>query len=188
MPPGPKRSDPGTLISLGKRSWDSCSGPRGARGEQLGGWVRGGLRCWPGATPAGGGLPQPQLLRRLRASPLRSQPRRAEERACLFSAGGLGGAGSGISKRPHPLLPLPGPAPTPQAAFQNQRGSCPGRNPLTRRLGLQPRGSGRSRPFPAPHSGRRGTATRSPPWDPLQASGPRGEGEELGRGGDGEQD
>lgn len=52
--------------------------------------------------------------------------------------GVVGGAGSRISKRLHPLLPLPGPAPTPQAAFQNQRGSCPGRNPLNRRLGLQP--------------------------------------------------
>lgn len=73
----------------------------------------------------------------------------SEERACLFSSGAGGWTGSRISKRFHPLLLLPGPTPMPQAAFQNQRGSCPRRNPLNRKLGLQPSSTGRNRPFPA---------------------------------------
>lgn len=80
--------------------------------------------------------------------PAPSTPHKGEERACRLSSG-AGGAGSRISKPLHPLLPLPGPTPTPQAAFQNQRGSCPGRNPLNRRLRLQPGCSGGSPALPS---------------------------------------
>lgn len=76
---------------------------------------------------------------------------RQEKRACLFSSE-TEGAGSRISKRSHPLLPLPSAPPppaTPQAAFQNLRGSCPGRNPLNQRLRLQRSCSRGAGPFPA---------------------------------------
>ena len=100
----------------------------------------GGSGCRPVPLQPSLGLP-----RQLGAGPLHSRQRLAGRREPVCSVLGLGlgrgagmgkgGAGSRISKRLHPLLPLPGPAPhTPGCTFQNRRGSCPGRNPLNRRL------------------------------------------------------
>lgn len=106
-----------------------------------------------GAREGCPGMPEPW------PSPLHSPQRPSPEGEGVFVQlwGWWRGTGSGISKQLHPLLPLPGPTPTPQAAFQSQRGSCPRRNPLNRRrLGLQPRGGRRSRPS-QPHTERSGS-------------------------------
>lgn len=70
----------------------------------------------------------------------------------MFVQLGLGGWGWGGQEAEFQsgltlCYPFPAPPPTPQAAFQNLRGSGPGRNPLNWRLGLQARHSGGAGPF-----------------------------------------
>lgn len=124
-PPGPPACGAAShWPNIGAQRWGGTAGAGGglpALGQEDGEWGMGGWGVGDGGEcrDAGAGELGTEIPARagagLSRAPFPSQQRPSrEERACLFNsgwAGGAGGAGSRISKRPHPLLPLPGPTP-----------------------------------------------------------------------------